>query len=608
MQAPPSPPSNQAEAEAIIPMEIVSNEDANMNGTVIISRKAANRTLPWDLAAEELLLLSSQLPQAEDIPAARKKQRLDEPLPTTTTTTTTTDEAARKTDSNDLSVGLPPSAADGDIDDANADIDPVMDTQPNAVASGNWTLEEDVKLTSAVANTSKKRWGKEYKTDWNAVAALVPSRTQIQCRRRWYDALDPSIGGASGRTGNWTLEEDVKLTSAVANTIMEVRSSKKTVQRPRPHHVKEQRKRACIAYNKTEKGKLAQKRCNDKRRKPLSRMLKLTLDPILIGIAKTEVVRLLLAPWDSSNGISFHIDAPLFNKPLPALTRPGVLRTSFGLDCPNEDQDNLNYVSRYTYGSGSGSNSVGSNPLDHQTKPMSHVMVQLAKAIQDKLRKTKFCKTTDTEAFNSVTILLYMGGDVIQQRKLSSLGFHCDSEYTAKGEFVGNNSQKQNTPVVVLTLGDQRTLYMKKRFASSDGVWRNNASEKNAHPFVLTDKSIFILHPDDEVPQSRGHRDGSLSQFQHGGVKVTQGLSVAIIFRTVTTKTNIHVTRNTRQLGPKDREYMSTQITLKGERPKSRQQHYKDAYKEAIILKPDMEKQLKAYVRKRMNNKTLFNS
>jgi hypothetical protein len=221
MQAPPSPPTNQAEAEAIIPMEIVSNEDANLNGTVKISRKAAKRTLPWDLNAEELLLLSSQPPQAEDIPAARKKQRLDEPLPTTTTT----DEAARKTDSNDLSVGLPPPpAADIDVDDentdadTNTDIDPVMDTQPNAVATtatGNWTLEEDAKLTSALANTPKKRWGKEYKTDWDAVAAMVPSRTNKQCNNRWHHFLDPSIDGTATRKGKWTADEDSKLKDAV---------------------------------------------------------------------------------------------------------------------------------------------------------------------------------------------------------------------------------------------------------------------------------------------------------------------------------------------------------------------------------------------------------
>jgi myb proto-oncogene protein len=80
---------------------------------------------------------------------------------------------------------------------------------------GRWTLEEDAKLTSAVANTPKKWCGKEYKTDWAAVATLVLGRTNNQCKNRWKDALDPSIGRARGRQGKWTAVEDKKLKDAV---------------------------------------------------------------------------------------------------------------------------------------------------------------------------------------------------------------------------------------------------------------------------------------------------------------------------------------------------------------------------------------------------------
>jgi hypothetical protein len=37
--------------------------------------------------------------------------------------------------------------------------------------------------------------------EWAAISALVPDRTRTQCHIRWYDALDPSIDQASGRTG-----------------------------------------------------------------------------------------------------------------------------------------------------------------------------------------------------------------------------------------------------------------------------------------------------------------------------------------------------------------------------------------------------------------------
>jgi hypothetical protein len=94
----------------------------------------------------------------------------------------------------------------------------VTDIHPNARttgATGHWTPEEDVKLTGAVTNSRKKKWGKEYKTDWVAVAALIPGRTKRQCRNRWRSALDPSIEKAGGRTGIWKEDEDIKLKNAV---------------------------------------------------------------------------------------------------------------------------------------------------------------------------------------------------------------------------------------------------------------------------------------------------------------------------------------------------------------------------------------------------------
>jgi hypothetical protein len=197
MQNPPTPVEGD---EAPIPTETVS--DPNMNRTVPLRRKAAKRTLPFDLTAEELDLVSPTPPQDEDIPG-RKKRRLEEPLPTTTY------QPAKKTVSADVSVGLSPPAT-ADSDDANADA--VTDTQPNAVGSNRttarlWTTDEDAQLTSAVANTSKKKWGNEYKTDWDAVAALVPNRTKRLCINRWKEVLDPSIGRASGRAGKWTAAE-----------------------------------------------------------------------------------------------------------------------------------------------------------------------------------------------------------------------------------------------------------------------------------------------------------------------------------------------------------------------------------------------------------------
>jgi hypothetical protein len=64
-----------------------------------------------------------------------------------------------------------------------------------------WTAGDDAKLTDAV---------KELGKDWVAVAAMVPSRTNTQCRKRWLECFDPDIN-----SGRWTADDDAKLTDAV---------------------------------------------------------------------------------------------------------------------------------------------------------------------------------------------------------------------------------------------------------------------------------------------------------------------------------------------------------------------------------------------------------
>jgi hypothetical protein len=224
MTASNSPNMNPAEVdEAPIPPEIVSNDSATTTTTVRLRRRAANRTEPLYLRRgtrpRQLPEYFTSLPppQDEDNPAARKKPRLEESLPTARAKTR--DEVARKTNSHDVSQGHSPSADDDDDDDdddANTDAESVTDKQANAVATGSWTLEEDSNLTSAVTNTSKKKCGKEYKTDWVAVASLVLGRTNRQCSSRWRDFLDPSIDRTPpGRTGTWAEDEDMKLKDAV---------------------------------------------------------------------------------------------------------------------------------------------------------------------------------------------------------------------------------------------------------------------------------------------------------------------------------------------------------------------------------------------------------
>jgi hypothetical protein len=184
-----------------------------------LKRKAAKRTCFAPSLPAEHIKSSPDV----DIPA-RKKPRLQALLPAI---------AAEADSLNAPPDAIPAIAAD--VDTLNDSPDAIVavaspddGTYPVAASpmqSNNdgaarvtpcrWTPEEDTKLTTAIEKTCKKKRGKEYKTDWVAIAALGPGRTKKQCCHRWHDALHSKSDETTARKGKWTKEEDVKLTDAV---------------------------------------------------------------------------------------------------------------------------------------------------------------------------------------------------------------------------------------------------------------------------------------------------------------------------------------------------------------------------------------------------------
>ncbi|KAG8990050.1 hypothetical protein FRB94_004001 [Tulasnella sp. JGI-2019a] len=77
-----------------------------------------------------------------------------------------------------------------------------------SIRRGPWTEDEDKLLTRSVqeveSSWSDSKGAKSKK--WKKVAAMVPGRTNSQCRERWVNYLDPSISKK-----DWTSEEDKML-------------------------------------------------------------------------------------------------------------------------------------------------------------------------------------------------------------------------------------------------------------------------------------------------------------------------------------------------------------------------------------------------------------
>jgi hypothetical protein len=72
---------------------------------------------------------------------------------------------------------------------------------------GKWTTDEDSTLKDAVEM--------HYGEPWAAISALVPSRTILQCRNRWNNALESKNNETTARKGKWTTDEDSTLKDAV---------------------------------------------------------------------------------------------------------------------------------------------------------------------------------------------------------------------------------------------------------------------------------------------------------------------------------------------------------------------------------------------------------
>ncbi|XP_042502214.1 snRNA-activating protein complex subunit 4 isoform X2 [Macadamia integrifolia] len=73
---------------------------------------------------------------------------------------------------------------------------------PSRKVVGRWTVDEDKRLKVAVMLLGPKSWPR--------IAKFVHGRTQVQCRERWVNALDPSLN-----LGEWTEDEDNKLEAAI---------------------------------------------------------------------------------------------------------------------------------------------------------------------------------------------------------------------------------------------------------------------------------------------------------------------------------------------------------------------------------------------------------
>ena len=253
---------------------------------------------------------------------------------------------------------------------------------------------------------------------------------------------------------------------------------------------------------------------------------------------------------NSQEGIQVSLDCPFTKKLKPNITRPAVLRQYFGDHCHEHDYYK-HYVPRFTYGGGIGSSckTVGTTASTFVTRQFTADILSLSKRVHEIVFSNQHCCNNlmnigkdnvhlVKDPFNHCTVLMYYGIEKV--KKVSKLGLHSDCVFSKDGIFKEKqNSQKENSLTVSLTLGDPRILRHYERSAKmntngSFGKWKVNDEEWIET--LLTDGTLMVIHPDDERPCLIKRRGEVLStQLQHGKVQVNcNQWSCAIIFRTVT--------------------------------------------------------------------------
>ena len=198
----------------------------------------------------------------------------------------------------------------------------------------------------------------------------------------------------------------------------------------------------------------------------------------LSNASRHIIDKLICSPLNSINGIRLSLDTPLNNPPMLNILRPVVLRQYYGLNVKDVSTQN-NSVERYTYGSGTGTSTVGINPNNFVTREMTEDMKSMSVELKELLMKNKsFFKLDDANLdlpFNHCTALVYYAGESL--KKHAKMGMHSDCVYSVhNGCYIEkDNSQAQNTPTVIYSLGDTRSLHWirRQRKATTNGrtVW-----------------------------------------------------------------------------------------------------------------------------------------
>ena len=247
---------------------------------------------------------------------------------------------------------------------------------------------------------------------------------------------------------------------------------------------------------------------------------------------------LVMSPINSKKGITVATESPYGHIQINLLRR-SVLRQLYGRNV--EYDSPLSGTQRYSYGYSKLNAAVNTDPMNSVTKPFGYYLENITKEVNKMLTDRRIELDLEWMDFNTVfnhcTALLYYADPSL--KKEAVMPFHCDVTYNHKGDYVDSkNEQIENTPTVIISLGDSRYLnfqcqmcMMNKKTGRLNWVVVNN--NNLIKRIQLKDQSIFVLNTIDERP-AIDPASGCFIRYQHGNVVVrNSNISCAWVLRVV---------------------------------------------------------------------------
>jgi hypothetical protein len=234
------------------------------------------------------------------------------------------------------------------------------------------------------------------------------------------------------------------------------------------------------------------------------------------------------------------LKAPLGNPAKPASISPASMNFYFGTNVSKAEE----WIERTAYAVGTGTYSIGLNPITRKVHSIFHEMSQLMALVNSVVRKkpSLACLFTPTQYFNHCSVKIYftyrdLNGDL----KRKQTDWHTDVSYDkVTGEPKPDNSQVAGTPVAIATFGDPKEL----QFIRHE-VGRTKGDPKTLLKFTQPNATLFIMHPADEAIDLNLRKYWKHKSEMCNGPSIENNVTFSFVFRVVQPTVEVNLADDT---------------------------------------------------------------